>query len=234
MWKKIKEFFVNSFFLYLAIELVEEFLEEMISWGISSLLVKGISTLFIVSLTQGVKVLIKRIVKSLTYKEGNDKVEKLKKVWNCFKANKCTVLGAVTGAGVVVSGTVIDINSLPALYIGTFNLTPVLYWVAMGVLVIVASFFPETYEKWKARVEAQKAEREQKALVKEAEKELANEEKLANQTQAEQEKAEIKKTKAEEEAKAKAKADEEHKAKVDAIKAQLKAEKAKAENTKNV
>ena len=234
MWKKIKEFFVNSFFLYLAIELVEEFLEEMISWGISSLLVKGISTLFIVSLTQGVKVLIKRIVKQITYKEGNDKVEKLKKVWNWFKANKCTILGVATGAGVAVSGTVVDVNGLPALYIGTFNLTPVLYWVIMGVLVIVASFFPETYEKWKTRVDAQKAEKEQKALVKEAEKELANEEKVANQTQAEQEKAKAKEEADKLAKQEKEKADAEHKAKVEAIKAQLKAEKAKAENTKNV
>lgn len=233
--KKFKKFFVNSFFSYLAIELVEEVLENLISLGISSLLIKGVSTLFVVSLTQGVKVLIKRIVKQIIYKEGNDKVEKIKKVFSWLNANKCTLLGIGTGALTAVSGAgIIDVSTFPALMIGTFNITPVLYYGVLGVLIIVASFFPETIEKFKARVDAIKAEKAQKALVKEAEKELANEEKVANQTQAEQEKA---KAKAEAEKLAKQekeKADAEHKAKVEAIKRQLKAEKAKAENTKNV
>lgn len=160
-------------------------------------------------------------------------MEKLKTAWNWFRANKCTILGIVTGAGVAVSGTVLDSNSLPALMIGTFNLTPILYWVFLGVLVIVSSFFPETYNKWKERVDIVKADKEQKALVKEAKKELANEEKLANQTQAQKEKEEAKKQ-ADERAKLeKEQADSEHKAKVDAIKAQLIAEKQKTENAQN-
>lgn len=225
--RKFKEFFVNSFFFYLAIELVEEILEDLISIGISSLLIKGVSTLFVVSLTQGTKVLIKRIVKRITYKEGNDKMEKIKKIFSWLNANKCTLLGIGTGALTVVSGAgIIDVSTFPALMIGTFNITPFLYYGVLGVLTVVASFFPETIEKFKARVDAIKAEKAQKALVKEAEKELANEEKVATQTQADKEKAEAKKLKAEAEAKAKEKADAEHKAKVEAIKAQIKANKA--------
>lgn len=224
--RKFKEFFVNSFFFYLAIELIEEILEDLISVGISSLLIKGVSTLFVVSLTQGVKVIIKRIVKRITYKEGNDKMEKLKKFFGWLNANKCTLLGIGTGALTAVSGVgIVDVSTFPALIVASHNITPVLYYGVLGVLTIIASFFPETIEKFKARVDAIKAEKEQKALVKEAKKELANEEKVANQTQAEQEKA---KAKANAEAKAKAekeKADAEHKAKVEAIKAQIKANK---------
>ena len=149
-------------------------------------------------------------------------MEKIKKFFSWLNANKCTLLGIGTGALTVVSGVgVINISTLPELMIGTFNITPVLYYGVLGVLTVVASFFPETIEKFKARVDAIKAEKEQKALVKEAEKELANEEKVANQTQAEQEKA---KAKADAEAKAKAekeKADAEHRAKVEELKKKI-------------
>ena len=163
----------------------------------------------------------------ILWEKLEDKMEKIKKFFSWLNANKCTLLGIGTGALTVVSGAgVIDVSTFPALMIGTFNITPFIYYGVLGILIIVASFFPETIEKFKARVGEIKAEKAQKALVKEAEKELANEEKVATQTQAEKEKAEAKKLKAEAEAKAKEKADAEHKAKVEAIKAQIKANKA--------
>ena len=161
----------------------------------------------------------------MIYKEGNDKVKKLKQFFSWFNANKCTIGGVAIGALTVVSGAgLVDVSSFPALMIGAFNLTPVLYYVILGVMTIVCSFFPEKVAEFKARIDAKKAEKEAKAIIKVAEKELANEQKLANQTQAQQEKA---KAKADAEALAKAekeKAEKEYRAKVEAEKAKLKAQ----------
>ena len=137
-------------------------------------------------------------------------------------------MGVGTGAVVAVSGAgVVDVASFPALVIGTLNITPIIYYVALGILTIVASFFPETIEKFRARVEQVKIERDAKAIEKEAKKEIANEQKIANQTQAQQEKAKAKEE-ADKVAKAeKEKADAEHKAKVQQAKAKILAETAK-------
>lgn len=224
--RHLKEFFVNSFFTYLAIELVEEALEDLLAFGVSSLILKGASTLLVVSFTTGAKMGFKSFIKRITYKEGNDKVAKVKKLLAWLNANKCTLFGIATGAVTVVSGLgVIDVNAMPALLIAGINFTPILYYVLLGVLTIVCSFFPETIEKFTTRINAKKAEKEAKAIEKEAKKEIAYEEKLANQTQAQKEKEQAK---AELDAKIKAekeRLDAEHKAKVEAIKAKLLADK---------
>lgn len=230
--KKFREFFVNSFFFYLAIELVEEVIEDLIAVGISSLLIKGISTFLVVSLTQGTKVVIKRTIKKITYKEGNDKMSKLKSFFQWIWANKCTLGGIGVGALTVISGTgVIDVSALPELLIGTFNITPIIYYGVLGLLAVVCAFFPETWDKFQKRIEASKSEKEAKAIQKEAKKEIAEAQKLANQTQAEQEKAQAK---AEADAQAKAekeKAEAEHRAKVEEAKAKLLAEAKANEKT---
>lgn len=237
---KIKTFgrkFVSSsgwaFFVMFVWELVEELLENLIAIGVSSVaavfVAKALSTFAIISATTGIKSAIKKFLfpffKKLFYKEGNDKMEKFKKFLSWLNANKCTLLGIGTGALVAVSGAgVIDVDSFPALVIGSVNITPILYYLILGVLAVVSSFFPETIEKFKARIAEKKAEKEQKSIVKEAKKQLIAEEKLANQTQAQAEKAQAK---AEADAIAKAekeKADAEHKAKVELAKAELKAQ----------
>lgn len=214
-------------------ELVEEGLESLIAYALSSavaiFVTKALSTLAIITATQGIKVGIKRFLlpyfKQMIYKEGNDKVKKVKEFFSWVNANKCTIGGVAVGALTAVSGAgLVDVSSFPALMIGGFNLTPVLYYVLLGVMAIVCSFFPEKVAEFKARINAKKAEKEAKAIIKVAEKELANESKVANQTQAQQEKA---KAKADAEAKAKAekeKAEREYRAKVDAQKAKLKAQ----------
>lgn len=223
--KKFKEFFVNSFFAYLAIEIVEEMLEEVITFGLSALLIKGVSTLLVVSLTQGAKVSIKVLVKEFTYKEGNDKVEKVKKFFVWIWSNKKTLLGIGSGALMVVSGSgAIDVNSFPALIVGGFNITPIIYYVVLGILSLIGVTGKgfETIQEFADRLSVIKAEKEQKAIEKEAKKELKAEEKIANQTQAEQEKAAAKAA-AEATAKAEAeKAEAEHRAKVEAVKEKLK------------
>ena len=234
--KKLKALFVNSFFYCLAVELVEELLEELIAWGITNCLTwaitKALSAIIVVSLTQVVKIFIKKIIKRITYKEGNDKVSKLKEFFKWIYANKCTIGGVALGGLTVVSGAgVIDVNSFPELLIGSFNITPLLYYGIIGILTIICTFFPETWEKFIARINARKAEKETKAIEKEAKKEIAEAEKLANQTQAEAEKAQLK---AEEEKKAQAekeKAEAEHRAKVESAKAKLLADKQKSETT---
>lgn len=215
-------------------ELVEEGLENLIAYALSSavaiFVTKALSTLAIITATQGIKVGIKRFLlpyfKAIIYKEGNDKVEKIKKFFAWLNANKCTIGGVASGALVAVSGAgIVDVSSFPALIVGGFNLTPVLYYMFLGAMAIICSFFPEKVEDFKVRIDAKKAEKEAKAIAKVAEKELANEQKLANQTQAQQEKA---KAKADAEAQAKAQkelAEKEYRAKVEAQKAKIIAEK---------
>lgn len=214
-------------------ELVEEGLENLIAMALSSavaiFVTKALSTLAIITATQGIKVGIKTFIlpffKQIIYKEGNDKVEKLKKFFSWINANKCTIGGVAVGALTAVSGAgLVDVSSFPAIMIGAFNLTPVLYYVILGVMTIVCSFFPETIEKFVERINAKKAEKEAKSIEKVAKKELKNEEKLANQTQAEQEKAQAK-AQAEAQAKAeKEQAQQEYRAKIDAKKAEIIAE----------
>lgn len=218
----------NMFFYCLAVELVEELLEELIAWGITNCLTwaitKALSAMIVVGLTQATKIVIKKFVKTITYKEGNDKVSKIKSFFSWIWANKCTLGGIATGAVTVISGVgVIDVNSFPELIVGGFNITPVLYYGVLGILAIICSFFPETVEKFAKRVTEKKAEKEQKAIEKEAKKEIIAEERKANQTQAQAEKEQAKADKAKAIADAKEKAEAEHRTKVEAEKAKLRA-----------
>lgn len=225
--KKFKEFFVNSFFYYLAIELVEEILEDLIAMEVSKLILTGVSTFLTVAVSYAGKLCLKRIIKNITYKEGNDKVNKIKQFFTWVFCNKKTILGTASTALIALGGTeVIDVCSLPELNVNGFNLTPILYYVLLGVFALVG-VYGKGLEKIKTffdRMGLIKKQKEQKALVNEVKKELANEQKIANKTKAQQEKARIK---AEEEQKAKIekeRADAEHKSKVDEIKAKLVAE----------
>ena len=241
MWHKkrtrFRDLFQGSgltFVVVFVMEMIEEGLENLISLGISALF----STVLLVCFTQLAKIGIKKMikwtfpfVKKLIYKENNDKMEKLKKLLSWVVANKCTLLGIGTGAVVAVTGAgVVNVDTLPALVIGSVNLTPILYGLVLGALTIVASFFPETIEKFKTRIAEKKVEKEKKAIKKVAKKELVAEEKLATQTQAEKEKADAKKL-ADEQAKAeKENAEKEYRAKIDLAKAELKKEQAEKNN----
>jgi hypothetical protein len=97
--RKFKELFVNSFFYCLAIELVEEIIEDIIALGVSAVITKAVSAVIVVSLTQSTKLVVKRIVKKITYKEGNDKMSKIKTFFTWIFANKKSLTGVVS-AGV--------------------------------------------------------------------------------------------------------------------------------------
>ena len=151
---------------------------------------------------------------------------KIKKFFTWIFANKKTLIGTLSASVMTLSGTgVIDVSALPDLTIKGFNFTPVIYY---GVLVVLALFGVfgkglEKIEDFFARIKGVKAEKEQNAIVKQAQKEIKAEQKVANLKQAEQEKLQAKKY-AEEKAKAeKDKADAEYRAKVEKAKAELKA-----------
>ena len=219
-------------------EMMEELLEEAIAFGIVMVVAKAVSTLLVIGLTQIIKRLIvkmcKPIVKSFTYKEGNDKMNKIKQFFTWVWSNKKTLLGVVSGGIMTLSGAeVINVSALPELPIGGFNITPLIYY---GVLLVIAIFGVcgkgfESIKEYAERIKNNKITKQEKSIMKEAKAELKAQEKLANQTQAEQEKA---KAKAEAEALAKAekeKADAEHKAKVEEAKAKILAEQ-QANSTK--
>lgn len=204
-------------------EMVEELLEEVIAYCLSSafalFITKTITTLGIVFATIGLKKLLfrifKPIIKSITYKEGNDKMTKIKKFFTWIFANKKTLIGTLSGAVMVASGSgIIDVSALPDLTIKGFNITPIIYYALLGILTLIGVFGKgfEKIEEFFARVGVIKAEKEQNAIVKQAEKELRAEEKKANQTEAE--------TEAQKE---KEKAKAEYRAKVEKAKAELKA-----------
>lgn len=215
-------------------ETVEKVLENLIILTLSSamalFIAKMLSTLAVITVTQGTKITIQRFIQplmqELTYKEGKDKVTKFKKFVSWVNANKCTIGGVCSGVLVAISGSgVIDVNSLPALMINSFNLTPVLYWSLLGLLGIICSFFPEKVEEFLNRINQKKVLKAEKEIEKVARQEMLNEEKIANQTQVEQEKA---KQKAEADKLAqeqKAQAEKEYRAKIEAKKAELRAKK---------
>jgi F0F1-type ATP synthase membrane subunit b/b' len=118
---------------------------------------------------------------------------------------------------------------LPALNIDGFNITPIIYYACLAIFALVGVYGKgiENIKTFFERVGLIKAEKEQKAIMKEAKKELAAEEAKVNQTQTEQEQAKAKaKAKAEAEAKAeREQAEAEHRAKIEAAKAQIIAER---------
>lgn len=224
-------------------ELLEEGLEELIAYTITStvaiFITKALSTLAVITATQGIKLLLKRtlkpIVKTFTYKEGTDKMTKFKKFLAKIKegftwifSNKKTLSGIASGIALTLTGTgVIDVSSLPEIAIKGFNITPILYY---GVLLIVTLIGIsgkgfETIKQFAERIAKQKEEKENNKLVKEAKAELKAEQKLANQTQAQKEKEDAKKIAEAKAKQEKAIADAKHRAKLDAIKAELKNEK---------
>ena len=154
-------------------------------------------------------------------------MSKIKKFFTWLWSNKKTLTGVASTAVISLSGTgVIDVTTLPELAVGGFNITPILYYGVLLVLACIGVFGKglESIKEYAERISAEKSEKAEKAIMKEAKAELKAEQKLANQTQAQQEKATAK-----EEAKKladaeKQKAEAEHKAKVEEAKAKILAE----------
>lgn len=226
-WKKIFSGGGWALFTMFVWEMVEEVLENAIAYVISSafamFITKAISTFAVITATQGIKSLLKKFllpfIKQFTYKEGDDKMKFFKKIWEFLKANKFSLLGTASAVTATLSGTgVIAVDSLPALMIGSFNITPVIYYLALGVLSIVGISKKgwETINEYLTRVDEEKTAKAEEALVKEAQKEIVATEKAKKKA--------LKEAQKELEAEEKAKAEEEHKAQVAEMKAKLVAE----------
>lgn len=206
-------------------ELVEEAFESLIAYALSSAIAifvtKALSTLAIISATQGIKILIKNFlyphIKKLVHKiKGNFIMAKIKQFFSWVWANKKTLCGIGSGAVMTLSGTgVIDVAGLPALLVGGFNITPLIYYAVLLVIALVGVTGKgfETIKGFAERVAQLNANKEQHKIDKLAAKELKAEQKLANQTEVQKEKSEVK-----------AQAEKELRAKIDAAKIKLKEE----------
>lgn len=213
LWQRLCATGGWSVFTMFVWELIEEGIESLIAVMLSSalalFLIKAISTLGIVVATQTIKVLIKRFlypcIKTLTYKEGNDKMNLLKKYWTKVWGNKIT--GATAGIG--FAGLSYFQTIVPFAHH--------CWWIALIMFVVfynIAIFFGgETLGQIQERLAQATLKKEEQAIIKEAKKKLAQLEKVASQTETE-------KAKAEADAKAKA----EHDAKVQEAMAKIKAE----------
>lgn len=232
---RFKDLFQGSgltFFVVFVMEMIEEGLENLIALGVSALF----STVLLVCITQitklGIKKLIKLIVpfvKTLIYKEGNDKMKWIQKVGAWIRYNWKSLVGTCASA---ISGivTTIAVNSevlftLPAICIFGLNFTPfiagLLVFAGVELGVVCKGF--ETIAQAKQRIAVEKADKNAKAIVKEAKKEIKAEEKLANQTQAQKEKDDAKRIAKEKADAEKAQAEKQHRAELDKAKAELRA-----------
>lgn len=209
--------FGKGFSLLLVYELIEELIEELIAWSITTMLAKAISFLLVVVLTQTTKVatktlvvVLKPAVKKLIYKEGNDKMEKLKALIASFKANWKNYIGIVGAIATAIIPFVQDMMDFGiGIQVGGFNVIPFVLIILSAIVAIVGIFTDGIHGKdvWEVIQKAKKewnsvaqSQKEAEALRKIAEAaakaELAEAEKLAN--------AEIAKQQAEVEAKKKA------------------------------
>ena len=134
------------FFALLMSELFEEVIEEAIATGITWIIGKVVSVLLVVTLTQGTKIIIKRIVKTFTYKEGKDKMKLFKKigkgiknVWNFIRGNKYSEMGLVMAASFGYVGYGVFINYIYSnLYLA----------IGFGVICAVLSVFIINKASW--------------------------------------------------------------------------------------
>lgn len=189
--KWYQKLFNGDMFLALFLsEMFEEALEDFIAWGISSMVSKVLNVLFLVGLTQGTKLFIKRIAKTITYKEGHDKMAKIKKFFakmkkviteNVVWSNKLTISGILSTGVMLLEGTeVINvISTLPELTVYGFNVMPYVVYLILGLLSVfgIGKQGFESVKTYLARVHAKEDVKAQKIAEKEYKKELVAKEK---------------------------------------------------------
>lgn len=183
LWKRIKDFFSErwrkivatgwwSVLTVFAWELVEEALENLIAYGISSVvalfITKALSTLAIITATQGIKIGVKKMakfinpyIKTLIYKEGNDKMNLVNKYFTKVWGNKITGLFSGVTA------------SLCAYWQPVFPVATGCWWFALlvGILFfnLAIMFGGETVKQIIARFAEEHLTKEQKRELKKIE-----------------------------------------------------------------
>lgn len=158
----------------------------MIAYGISVVITKAISVVFVVTLTQTIKVAIKKFIKLITYKKGADKMNKIKyffgKLGQWFRTNPITI-----GASV---GNIVSSSGVGAALYATLNHFDVTLpdW-ALYLIVALASVLVACLVEWgvlkegwetcdqkdarcKAKAEAKAAAEEAKRIEAEAKAKL--------------------------------------------------------------
>ena len=163
---KIVKWFTTIFLVGFAWEVVEELIEDCIAYLITSMVarfvVKAISTAGVFGITQGAKTLIKKLlfpfIKTLTYKEGNDKMKFLKNYWTLVKGNKFTGLIPAIGFGLL------------SYYQTLWTFASGCWWFALIVALVfynIAIFVGgETLTQILARIEEKTKNKELKAQLK--------------------------------------------------------------------
>lgn len=152
--------FCKGFGLLLTYEIIEELIEEAIAYTITTVIAKAVSFLLVVVLTQTVKVtakglakgiviVLKPLVKKFTYREGNDKINKIlrfidmckekvkeNKFLNFLKRNPKSILGILAGfIASIASGA----GTTCGLIVGKVEI-PLWGNILLGVCVCVVEF----------------------------------------------------------------------------------------------
>lgn len=136
----------HVFAVALLLEIFEEILEELFATGVSILIGKAISVLFVVAITQSTKMLIKRFIKIFTYKEGNDKMklfkklgESLKNIWTFVWGNKYSELGVVMACSFGFIGYVAFTK---------FVVANIFFGVVVGLVITILSILVINKASW--------------------------------------------------------------------------------------
>lgn len=193
-------------------ETLEELLENLIALGISAL----VASFFLIVATQGIKLGIKKIikvifpvVKSYTYKEGEDKMNAIRNYWKKVWGNRIT--GSVAGVGFAGTAYFVLEPVIEPLYL--------LILAVIGVFVVAynfAIFFGgETLNQIQERWAQEKLDKKQRDIIKKAQAKIKAIAKAESQSEAEKVKAE-----------AKAKAKQEEEAEIEKAMAEILAKKA--------
>lgn len=154
-----------SLFIVFVWEIVEEGLESLIAFALSSavavFVTKAISTLAIVGTTQGIKVSVKRfvfpLIKQITNKGGNDKMKWLINTLKFIWANKFTIIEMIVGGVIGYFG---------AYYLALeYLIVPVWgYYAVAGLTAFVVAFLAiylgiETIAKYVQRIAVSKLDK---------------------------------------------------------------------------
>lgn len=166
----------HVFAVALLLEIFEEILEELFATGVSILIGKAISVLFVVAITQSTKMLIKRFIKIFTYKEGNDKMklfkklgESLKNIWTFVWNNKFSEIGVAMACSFGYMGYVAFTK---------FVLANMFFGIVVGLVISVLSVLVinkaswETLTQIKTRLSDKLLTKKEKSKVREFEKKV--------------------------------------------------------------
>lgn len=97
-WDRWKELLYDGFLFVIIYEILEEVLEDLIALAITDVFFGILSRVFCITVAQVIKFFVKRTVKALTRREGDDKMKLLKKMIYGLYFNKCTIIMSLLGA----------------------------------------------------------------------------------------------------------------------------------------